>query len=210
MKADQLTVVVTAERLEEAVDKALAQLNCTRAEAELEVLQTPSAGVLGRFGKRPARVHARLTERGAIARQLISCLLELSGLEAEPVLSRDRGAIRVHLTTVEPQRLIGRHGQTLDALQALVGTMTDRLTSDRTPIQLDVDGYRERRMVFLQRLARQLSRKVRQSGKPVTTPPFNLNERRILHEIFKQEPGLESRSKRHDGDRKVIVLQKRA
>lgn len=209
MKAEPLTVVVTAERLEEAVDKALAQLHCTRAEADIEVLQTPSAGVLGLFGKRPARVRARLYDRGAIARQLMICLLDLSGLEAETALSHTRGAIGLQLTTEEPQRLIGRHGQTLDALQTLVGTMTDRFTTDRTPVQLDVDGYRERRMAFLLRLARRLSRKVRQSGMPVTTPPFNRNERRILHEIFKREPGLESRSRPHDGDRKVIVLQKR-
>jgi spoIIIJ-associated protein len=85
--------------------------------------------------------------------------------------------------------------------------MTDRLTTDRTPVVLDVDGYRERRREFLNQLARRMARKVRQSGKPATSPPLNLNERRFLHGLFKQETGMESRSKNHESGRKVIVLQ---
>ena len=85
--------------------------------------------------------------------------------------------------------------------------MTDRLTTDRTPVLLDVDGYRERRRDFLIRLARRLSRKVRESGKPATTPPLVLGDRRILHELFKQESDLEAHSKNHEGGRKIILLQ---
>jgi predicted RNA-binding protein Jag len=50
---------------------------------------------------------------------------------------------------------------------------------------------------------------VHQAGRPATTPPRKLNERRVLHDLFKQNPGPESRSKDHEGDRKVVALQKR-
>jgi spoIIIJ-associated protein len=209
MSLDTLNAETTSDSLEQAVEKALMQLNCSRAEAEIEVLQTHSRGFLGLFGKRPAKIRARLCDRGAIARQVMRRLLELSGLDAAIDLSRSSRQIELKMTSENNQLLIGRHGQTLDALQLLVTTITDRLTTDRTPLEFDIAGYRLKRKEFLHRLAQRMSRKVRQSGKPASTPPLNLFERRILHELFKLEPGLESHSKSYQKDRKVIVLKKR-
>jgi spoIIIJ-associated protein len=209
MIPDLLHVEVAADDLDAAVESALEQLCCTRAEADIEVLQVHSSGVLGLFGKRPARVRVKLHDRGVIARQLTKQLLSLSELEADIDLVSSSEMIEITLSSEDSSRLIGRHGQTLDALQALVGTMTDRLTTDRTKISINADGYRERRQDFLKQLAQRMTRKVIQTGKPATTPPLNVNERRILHDLFKQEPDLVSRSKNHEGGRKVIILQSR-
>jgi len=209
MKQQPLHVEVTANNLDKAVEQALAQLDCTRAEADVEVLQVHSSGLLGIFGKRPARVRVKLHDRGAIARQFAGQLLHLSGLDARIEVVSSSNQIELLLTAEDPSLLIGRHGQTLDALQSLVGTMTDRLTTDRTPVCLNVDGYLERRRDFLNRLARRLTQQVRDSSKPASTPPLVLSERRFLHDLFKQEPDLESSSKNHEGGRKIIVLQPR-
>ena len=209
MKQQHLHVEVAAKNLDDAVEKALAQLNCTRAEADIEVLQVPSSGLFGVFGKRSAKVRVSLHDRSAIARQITCRLLLLSDLDAEVELLSSSEQIELNLLSRDPNRLIGRHGQTLDALQTLVGTMTDRLTTERTPLLLDVDGYRSRRQLFLTRLALRMSSKVRQSRKPATSPPLVISERRILHELFKQEPDLESYSKKHEGGRKTIVLRLR-
>ena len=209
MKLDQLHLEVTAENLDTAVENALSQLKCTRAEADVEVLQVASPGFLGLFGKRQARVRVMLHDRGAIARQFTDGLLRLSGLEAEIEVVASPKQIQLLLSSDASSLLIGRHGQMLDAMQGLVGTMTDRQTTDRTPIVLDVDGYRARRHEFLTRLADKLSRKVRETGKPATTPPLALGERRILYERFKLEVDLEAISRNHEGDRKVMVLKLR-
>lgn len=209
MKQQYLHVEVAANNLDAAVEQALAQLNCTRAEADIEVLQVHSSGLLGLFGRRQARVSVKLHDRGVIARQFADRLLCLSGLDASVELVSSSNQLELLLSAQDASLLIGRHGQTLDALQSLVSTMTDRLTTDRTPIVVDVDGYRGRRQDFLTRLARRLVEKVRQSGKSASTPPLVLSERRILHERFKQESDLESRSKNHEGDRKIIILQPR-
>ncbi len=209
MKHQHLQVEIAAENLDAAVEQALAQLSCTRAEVDVEVLQVHSSGLLGLFGRRPARVRVKLHDRGVIARQITRQLLKLSGFEAEIMLVSSSAQIELDLIAQDPSRLIGRHGQTLDALQSLIGTMTDRLTTDRTPVLLDVDGYRGRRLDFLHRLARRMSLDVHKSGRPASTPPLVITERRILHELFKQEPDLESVSKHHEGGRKVIVLQLR-
>ena len=209
MKLDLLHLEISAETLDIAVEKALSQLRCTRAEADVEVLQAASPGFLGLFGKRQARVRVKLHDRSAIARQFTDGLLRLSGLDAEIEVVTSTKQIQLLLSSYDSSLLIGRHGQMLDAMQGLVVTMADRQTTDRTPIVLDVDGYRARRQEFLTRLADKLSRKVRETGKPATTPPLALGERRILHERFKLQVDLEAISRNHQGDRKVIVLKPR-
>ncbi|MDH3869350.1 MAG: Jag N-terminal domain-containing protein [Desulfuromonadales bacterium] len=209
MKLNLLHLEVTAENLDTAVENALSQLKCTRAEADVEVLQAASPGFLGLFGKRQARVRVKLHDRGAIARQFTDGLLRLSGLSVEIEVLTSTKQIQLLLSSDDSSLLIGRHGQMLDAMQSLVGTMTDRQTTDRTPIVLDVDGYRARRHEFLTRLADKLSCKVRETRKPATTPPLTLGERRILYERFKQEVDLEAISRNHEGDRKVMVLKPR-
>lgn len=209
MKQEHLHVEVEAENLDTAVEKALTQLDCSRAEADIEVLQVHSSGFLGVFGKKPARIAVKIHDRGIIARQFTQQLLRLSDFEAEVKVESSSNSIYISLQTEDPSRLIGRHGQTLDALQALVSTMTDRVTTDRMEIIIDVDGYRARREDFLHKLAQRLSRKVRQTGKPAASPPLSLNERRTLHELFKRDQSLETHSKNHDGGRKIIILQKR-
>lgn len=209
MASSLLCVEATAANLDTAVETALIRLGCTRAEADIEVLQMHSSGLLGLLGKREARVRVKLHDRGVIARQYARHLLLLSALEADVDLSASSERIELVLSGDDPSRLIGKHGQALDAMQVLVASMTDRVTTDRTPIVLDVDGYRARRQDFLQQLAKRLTKKVRQTGKPAKSPPLSLDERRVLHAFFKQESGLESHSKNHDGGRKVIVLQPR-
>jgi len=209
MKLHQLHLEVTANNLDTAVENALSQLKCTRAEADVEVLQAPSPGFLGLFGKRQARVRVKLHDRGAIARQFTEGLLRLSGLDVEIEVVTSTKQVKLLLSSGDSSLLIGRHGQMLDAMQGLVGTMTDRQTTDRTPVVLDVDGYRARRHEFLTRLADKLSREVRETGKTASAPPLALGERRILHEQFKQQADLEAISRNHEGDRKIIVLKLR-
>jgi spoIIIJ-associated protein len=209
MKTDQLHLEVTAETLDTAVEKALTQLKCTRAEADVEVLQVASQGFLGLFGKRQAKVCVKLHDRGAIARHFTEGILRLSGLDVNIDVVTSKNQIQLLLSSDDTSLLIGRHGQMIDAVQGLVSTMTDRQTTDRTPIILDADGYRARRHEFLTRLAEKLSRKVRETGKSASTPPLAIGERRILHELFKQDAGLEASSKNHEGDRKIIVLKPR-
>jgi len=209
MASHPLHVEIEAPDLDEAVSRALAQLDCGRAEVELEILQLQSRGFLGLLGCRPARVKLSLSDRGVIARQLLRRLLELSGFSAQVEVSPSSQQIELLLSSEQSSLLIGRHGQTLEALQSLVTTMTDRLTTDRTPLCLDIDGYRQRRQLFLQQLARRLFRQVRRSRRSAATPPLSSGERRIVYELARQEADIEAFSQTQNGDFKVVVLQPR-
>jgi len=80
---------------------------------------------------------------------------------------------------------------------------------DLLTAEVTTNSYRQHRTDFFNREARRLISWVHQAGRPATTPPRKLNERRVLHDLYKQNPGPESRSKDHERDRKVVALQKR-
>ena len=80
---------------------------------------------------------------------------------------------------------------------------------DLLTAEVTTNSYRQHRTDFFNREAWRLISWVHQAGRPATTPPRKLNERRVLHDLFKQNPGPESRSKDHERDRKVVALQKR-
>jgi len=210
MTQNLLQVETEAATLDQAVESALKGLNCTRAEVDIDVLQMHSSGVLGFFGKRTARVRVRIHDRAVMSRQILLKLLALSGFDAEVKLLAGSEQIEMQLISEQSSLLIGRHGQTLDALQSLTLTMTDRQTTDRTPISIDVDGYRGRRDQQLQQMAKALIKEVQRTGKSATTPPLPLTERRLVHDIFKQVKGLESHSKQYEGNRKIIILKPRS
>jgi spoIIIJ-associated protein len=206
MDRDALHVEAEAASLEAAVDQALAQLDCTRAEVDIKVLQAHATGLLGLFGRRNARVAVRIDNRGVIARQMTRRLLALSGLEARVSVSVSSQQISLSVQTEDSSLLIGRHGQTLDALQTLVSSMTDRQSTDRTSIVIDVDGYRQRRHTFLSDLAKRMTKQVLRTEKKALSPALSSGERRILYALLKTESDLESHSIRRDGGRKAVVL----
>jgi predicted RNA-binding protein Jag len=80
---------------------------------------------------------------------------------------------------------------------------------DLLTAEVTVNSYRQHHTDCLNRGVRRLISWVHQAGRPATTPPRKHNERRVLHDFFKQNPGPESRAKDHEGDRRVVVLQKR-
>jgi spoIIIJ-associated protein len=207
MKQQSLNVEISTESPEVAIQKALTHLNGSRADADIEVLQVQSSGLFGRFGKRLARVRVCLHDPGLIARQVTQRLLLLSDLDAvvDPVSSNNR--IKRNLTSQDPSFLLGPHGHTLESLKTLVCSITDRLTTGRSIIQLDVDGYLDHRRDFLGCPALSMACKERRSRKPVSTPPLVLSERRIVRDLFKLEPGPESVSRNSQFGFKFIILR---
>lgn len=209
MLYDLIETETVAATVDAAVDLALERFACTRAEIDSEILQIPSRGFLGLIGRRPARVRVRLIDRGYIARRICEHLLERSGFTASVTVHSASERIELHIEGDESSRIIGRRGQTLDALQSLTVTLTDRNVPDRTPIVLDVDNYRSRRADSLRQLARRLSAQVRRSGRPATVQPLPPEERRIVHLTLEDEPGIETRSIGHGFERKMLVSSRR-
>ncbi len=118
----------------------------------------------------------------------------------------EAGTVRLSLSGADGGMIIGRRGQTLDALEHLVNRIVLREEAEpRARIALDVEGYRERRQEALEQLARRLAAKARESGRPVTLNPMSPRDRRIVHIALESDPSVSTASEGEGHYRRLVI-----
>jgi spoIIIJ-associated protein len=228
-------VEASGKTVEEAIERALDELDATREDIEFEVLSEPKGGILG-VGASDARVRVWRTgeeaaagDEGAdaegelieddaeMAAQMLDHLLELMGVTAD-VSIRDAetpgdglGMAKAVLDVEGDDLglLIGRRGETLASLQYLLNLMVGRKLSEHATFTVDVEGYRRRREKQLDSLARRMADQVRRTRRPVTLEPMPPNERRIVHLTLAEDRDVETSSTGEGENRKVSISLKR-
>jgi spoIIIJ-associated protein len=196
----------TAKTAEEAIQQALAELRVPRERAKIEILEEgrPLFGILGSSQAR-VRVTAEQTI-GETAAQLLAQMVSHMGVEATTeVVEEDEVQAVIDIKGEDLGLLIGKHGQTLAAIQHLLGLMINRGLEERKRIILDAEGYRERREESLRHLAIASARKAKQTGEPVTLDPLLPHERRIVHTTLADDPDITTRSVGEDPTRRIVV-----
>jgi len=190
--------------LESAVTKALQYFDCSRAEVDIQIISSGRRGWLG-IGRQDAEVQVSLVDRAYVARHVCTNLISRTGWQAEVSVSQSSDQIDLVIKSESTAQIIGKHGQTLEALQYLVTTVTDRTCHTDTPVVLDSGGYRLKRHRYLKGLAHKLSDKVRTSGNKVTLDPLPHHERRILHKFIREQRGVTSSSIGNGYEKRVTV-----
>ena len=104
--------------------------------------------------------------------------------------------------------LIGKHGQTLDALQYLISLYVNKESDSFVKIKLDTENYRERRQQTLEKLAGSIAYKVRKTRKPVILEPMNPYERRIIHSALQNDRYVTTFSEGEEPFRNVVIALK--
>jgi len=102
--------------------------------------------------------------------------------------------------------LIGKRGQTLEAMQFLIEKIVNKNSSGKLRVQIDVEGYLESKRLRLEKLAQRLSKKAKATGKPVTVGQMNSHDRRIVHLALKEENGVRTQSIGNGVYRKLIIF----
>ncbi|MGZ8693901.1 MAG: RNA-binding cell elongation regulator Jag/EloR [Gaiellaceae bacterium] len=208
----------TGETVGEAKWAALRELErlapgLDKAQVQFQVVSEGERGLLG-VGYAPARVIARLDELpeepgGALVARVREVMAEVSsGLELDAAIAvrEDDETVYVTLTGGDLGRLIGRHGQTIDALQYLVNAIVLRSELPETkPVVVDAAGYRARREATLTALADRTADQVRATGEEAALEPMTAVERKIVHLRLKELGGVETRSEGTEPNRYVIV-----
>ena len=144
-------------------------------------------------------------EAGAAAKEFLEGLLETMDLEAEATVTVEPDRALVDVTGEGLGLLIGRRGQTLDALQELVRAAVQRRLKARARLLIDVEGYRARRRASLADYARQMALRAKERGTEIELEPMNSYERKIVHDAVAEVEGATSFSEGDEPDRKVIV-----
>jgi len=192
---------------EEAIEAALSQLNLTRDDVSVEIIEQAKSGFLG-LKNTPAVVRViyefkeNRTER---VESFLTGLLERMDVNADLEISEGEDAINVVLTGKDPGALIGRRGETLDAIQHLTNYVVNRGVSGRVRINIDAENYRQRRNETLENLAVRTAAKVLKYRKNMTLDPMNAYERHIIHSVLQDHDHISTYSVGSEPVRRVVV-----
>ncbi|HEX5948685.1 MAG TPA: RNA-binding cell elongation regulator Jag/EloR [Actinomycetota bacterium] len=212
----------SAASVEEAIEGALEELGVSEQEAQVEIVQEPQKGLLG-FGSQEAIVRVRvrdedldvesLEDQAEVAEEFLLGLLERMDLDADVDHNVVDGVMYVDILAGEDAEgmglLIGRHGQTLDALQEVVRCAVQRQTRSRCRVMVDVEDYRKRRRSQLAQRARSVAARVRRTGRPERMEAMNPYERKIVHDAAGEVGGVETASEGEEPDRRVVIRKRR-
>jgi len=222
-------IVMSAPTVEEAIELGLKELDADRDEAEVEILSRGKTGFLG-IGSVSARVRVKrvsvgrndagvptATENGdttaaGVATAAVGRILEAAGVNVSRTLRSandpDSGGPIIDLSGEDSGLLIGRRGQTLQALQFLVNLIV-RKQFEGVRVVLDVENYRQRRENQLKDMATKVAERVAQTNRSITLEPMPPADRRIIHTSLTDHPGVSTESTGEGEGRKVTILPKR-
>lgn len=190
----------------EAVGLALNELGVARESVEIEVLEEPSKGIFGLIGVRPARVKVIYKEGNTQkAIGLLKNIFECMNLGVNIQTREKEQELCLDLEGKDLGILIGRRGETLDALQYLVNLSVNKNRDQKKKIIIDIEGYRNRREETLQKLALKLAEKAQQRGRNVVLEPMNSQERRIIHTALQGREDIYTFSEGEEPYRKIII-----
>ena len=222
--SESVQVEATGETVGEAKWSALRELEklqpgLDKAAVRFQVVSEGERGLLG-VGYAPARVVATVavdsvaapvqredeSEQAGRARRVLERILEAIGVRARIELREDDETITATFVGRELGLVIGKHGQTIDAIQYLVNAIAARDQGDeRKPVVVDAAGYRSRRQASLDALAVRSAERAVSSGGPVDLDPMSAVERKVVHLRLKDFPGVSTRSEGTEPNRYVVI-----
>lgn len=184
-----------------------------RRERPAPVVSTAATAVVERPAAAPApSVSADLAgdERAARIEEFLTGLLNHMGAQAAPKITLDeQGNYDVELLGHDLGSLIGRRGETLDAIQQLTGYAVNHGQSKRVRIHVDAEGYRAKREESLVRLANKVAGKVVKYRRNVTLEPMNAYERHVIHTALQEFPDVSTYSIGTEPNRRTVVAYSR-
>ena len=225
--SSEVSVEATGETVGEAKWAALRELERRRpgldkASVRFQVVSEGERGLLG-VGYEPARVVASCEDDGtdreeaaaaradesadaAQLREIVDRIAREIGVRCSIDIVESDEEIRVTCTGGELGLLIGRHGQTIDAIQYLANAILFRNRDDRKPVVVDAAGYRARRQTTLDGIALRSAERAAATGQRVELEPMTPVERKIVHERLKDDPEVETVSEGTEPNRYVVVV----
>lgn len=222
---ESLQVEATGETVGEAKWAALRELEKLRpgidkAAVRFQVVSEGERGLLG-VGFTPARVVASVEAAAAVeeaqaapadegevaaeVRDVVEHILDAIGVRTRIEIAEDDERVTATLVGSELGLVIGKHGQTIDAIQYLVNAIVARREGERIEVTIDAEGYRERRREMLERLAIRSAERARETGEPVELDPMSSVERKIVHLRLQDVADVETSSAGAEPNRYVVV-----
>jgi len=209
----QNSIEVVGKTEEEAIASALRQLNLQRDEVSIEIVERARTGFL-RIGASPAVVKVmyevpdKPSEESVTrkTKDFLEGLLTRMGVDATiNIDAKADGSVIVELSGDGMGAIIGRRGETLDAIQHLTNYAVNRGIEERTHISIDAENYRSKREESLVRLAEKMAAKALKYRRSMALEPMNSYERHVIHTALQNYEGVTTGSTGVEPNRRVVI-----
>lgn len=200
-----------AKTVDEAIQAASIEFGVASTELEIVTVEDGSKGFLG-IGSKPAVIKAKKKESFIDdIQEYLDNLFRAMDIEAKVTIEYDEEKSTMDIDVAGPDMgiLIGKRGQTLDALQYLISLFVNKKSESYIRVKLDTENYRARRKDTLENLAKNIAFKVKRSRRSFTLEPMNPYERRIIHSALQNDAYVATKSEGEEPYRKVIVYLKK-
>lgn len=200
--------VFTGRSADEAIEEGLKVLGIAKEDAEIVVLDE---GRKKLFGAVKARV--KVTKRRPDAKRaadFIDGLLEILKITAVSEIVGEEEAIKIEIKATNSAKVIGKHGDVLDAIQTLAGAVANTGRSEYKKVIVDCENYRQQREETLKNLAAKLAAKAVEKGRKLILEPMTPYERRIIHSALANNTDVKTVSEGREPDRYVAVIPNNA
>ncbi|WP_166245805.1 RNA-binding cell elongation regulator Jag/EloR [Paenibacillus turpanensis] len=200
-------LIVTGKSIDEAIKAGLSELGVPEERVTINIIEQPAKGLFGLIGSKEAKVELVYTEdpiEGTI--QFLKDVLSAMGLKAD-VKAEDGGeeGTLLNIIGTDLGMVIGRRGQTLDALQYLTNIVVNRMADEHIRVVLDAESFRERRRRTLQQTCDRMVQRVLKTKKEVVMEPMSAQERKVVHYHLQDHPAVKTYSKGEDPNRCVVI-----
>ena len=201
-------VEATGKTIDDAIAAALEQLGgIDRDLVSVEVLENPKAGFLG-LGGTPAKVKVTLeeAESAGSVESFLANLLQKMGTEAK-IDSKitESGDIAIELSGENMGVLIGRRGETLDAIQHIANLVANKGREEHVRVMIDTENYRAKRTETLENLAKKVAGQVVKYKRNKVLEPMNAYERHVIHAALQDIENVSTSSTGIEPNRRVVV-----
>ena len=203
----QKSIEVQGRTEDEAIETALEQLGMSRDDVSVEIIEQARTGFLG-LKSTPAIIKVVYEAKDGQAEHVetfLTGLFERMDIDVSMDIKEADGSINIILTGKDPGALIGRRGETLDAIQHLSNYVVNRSVSGRVRINLDAENYRQRRNEALENLASRTASKVIKYRRNMTLDPMNAYERHVIHTALQENGQVSTFSVGSEPNRRVVV-----
>ncbi len=202
-------ITKSGKTVDDALHEALKELNASKDEVEVTVIDEGIKGFLGMFGAKDAVIQVvRKFNPEKIAVTFLNEMFQAMHMNVSIETKLKEKQLSIELSGDEIGILIGKRGQTLDSIQYLVSLVVNKGNSPYISILLDTENYRQRRKETLESSAYNLAKKVKQTKRNVVLEPMNPYERRIIHSSLQNDRYVTTYSEGEEPYRNVVITLK--
>jgi len=225
----QKELEITGKNIEDAIEKGLKELNCSKEDVEIKVLDEGTKGLFGLMGAKPARVLLTVKDRSQEkeqkkvkkeepkreidfdlacknAKEYVSKIISMMNINIEDIkINHDEDTVNIEVSTDSGSLLIGRSGQSLNALEYVVQLMLNTNPSTRAKVTIDTENYRQKQQERLKTIINKAIEYVKRTKKIYRFDPMSAKDRKFIHQYFKNLGDFDTFSEGEGAMRKVGV-----